>query len=145
VTRERMNLWVGIPFRHMGRTRGEGLDCFGLLSLWLKEEMAVDLPLEDELGAVYPVEPREEELNRLRRHLAEYLTYIEEPDLDRLLEGDVLLDEQCHLYVVVLDHELAPKPGGGVRMPAKVITTWRHSGSVCRDFKPRMAMEVYRP
>lgn len=35
--------YLNIPFKHLGRSREEGLDCYGLLLLYYKEQFGIEL------------------------------------------------------------------------------------------------------
>jgi cell wall-associated NlpC family hydrolase len=36
--------YLGIPFKHLGRSREEGVDCYGLLMLYFKEQFGIEMP-----------------------------------------------------------------------------------------------------
>ena len=72
--------WLGTPFRHQGRIRGEGVDCVGLVL-----EPARALGLTDYRPGAYSRLP---DAGTLRRELARHLVTVAKPELR---EGDILL------------------------------------------------------
>ncbi len=41
-----LNNYIGLPFKELGRTR-EGIDCWGLVRMILKEQFKIELPIFD--------------------------------------------------------------------------------------------------
>jgi cell wall-associated NlpC family hydrolase len=72
--------WLGTPFRHQGRIRGEGVDCIGLVL-----EPARALGLTDYRPAAYGRLP---DGGTIRDELARHLTTVARSDMR---PGDVLL------------------------------------------------------
>jgi cell wall-associated NlpC family hydrolase len=85
--------WLGTPFRHQGRIRGEGVDCIGLVL-----EAARALGLTDYRPGACSRQP---DAGTLRRELARHLVTVAKPEMR---PGDILLLaaplSPCHLALV---------------------------------------------
>jgi cell wall-associated NlpC family hydrolase len=85
--------WLGTPFRHQGRIRGQGVDCIGLVL-----EPARALGLTDYRPGAYSRLP---DAGTLRRELARHLATVAKPEMR---QGDILLLaaplSPCHLALI---------------------------------------------
>jgi cell wall-associated NlpC family hydrolase len=85
--------WLGTPFRHQGRIRGEGVDCIGLVL-----EPARALGLTDYRTGAYSRLP---DAGAMREELARHLITVARADVR---PGDILLLaaplSPCHLALV---------------------------------------------
>jgi NlpC/P60 family putative phage cell wall peptidase len=85
--------WLGTPFRHQGRIRGEGVDCIGLVL-----EPARALGLTDYRPGAYSRLP---DAGTLRREVARHLVTVAKAEMR---QGDILLLaaplSPCHLALI---------------------------------------------
>lgn len=77
-----MNSYIGIPYLNRGRDRN-GLDCWGLVQLWHKEQKGVDVP--DYLWAYTSAEDQNSVAEAINANKVQW-SKVEEPEY-----GDVLV------------------------------------------------------
>lgn len=77
-----MNSYIGIPYLNRGRDR-EGVDCWGLVQLWHKEQLGVTVP--DYLWAYTSAEDHGSVANAINENKVNWLK-VSEPEY-----GDVLV------------------------------------------------------
>ena len=130
---EEARRWLGTPFRHRGRLKGEGVDCLGLA---IGVARALGLPVEDCLAY-----PRRPDAGQLRAGLAAQL---QEVAVESVRPGDLLRlavnGKATHLAILSqlpdgrpgLIHAYAPcrqvvEHGWDGRWPGPAVDVWRFS------------------
>lgn len=72
------NKYVGLPYRHKGRD-ASGVDCWGLVRLFCKQELGVELPSFNGVYYTTDTEFVGEGANEIRKSLSDILIKTEDP------------------------------------------------------------------